>query len=171
MRIMATGHRPKKLPGAYNCTHPPNLNIIYWISRQLSKIKYSYSEKAIACTGMALGVDQMFANTCLSLGINYTAFLPCISQSKKWPEASKSLYKSLLKKSSEIKLVNQGPYYEGCMQERNLAMRDWALEDRNRILLAVWDGSPGGTANMIKACKAKKIQTIILEVKDDTDNS
>jgi len=163
---MVTGHRPKKLPGGYNWTHPSNLRIIYWLSRQLTEIRYSYSEKVIACSGMALGVDQMFANTCLSLGINYTTFLPCISQSKVWPESSKGLYKSLLKKSSEIKLINKGPYYEGCMQERNLAMRDWALEDRNRALIAVWDGSPGGTANMIKACKAKKIKIITLEVKE-----
>ena len=171
MRIMVTGHRPKKLPGGYNWTHPSNLSIIYWISRQLTKIRHSYSEKVIACTGMALGIDQMFANTCLSLGLDYTAFLPCISQSKKWPETSISLYKSLLKRSSGIKIVHQGPYYDGCMQERNLAMRDWALEEQNRILIAVWDGSPGGTANMIKACKAKKIQTIILEVKNDIDDS
>lgn len=161
MRIVITGHRPNKLPGKYNWTHPSNVGIIQWITKQLGIIQRDCEGLSIACTGMALGVDQMFAYVCRSLNFDYTAFIPCKDQEKTWPQGSQNLYNKLLKKAHRIVRVHDGPYYNGCMQRRNMAMRDWALKDKDNILLAVWNGTPGGTANMIKSCK-KNIDIIYL---------
>jgi len=152
MRVVVTGHRPNKLPGKYNWAHPKNAKIMKWMADQLGAIGPGLP---LACTGMALGVDQMFSWVCRSLGIDYIAFVPCKNQERMWPPHVQEDYKDFLKKASTVKYVHDGPYYSGCMQARNLAMRDWALEEKGSILLAVWNGSPGGTANMVKACKRK----------------
>jgi len=151
MRIVVTGHRPNKLPGGYNWASKSNGKIIQWMSNQLQ----SFTGQVIGCSGMALGIDQMFVFTCRVLGIDYVAYVPCKQQERMWPEHAQKDYKELLSKASSTTYVHDGPYYKGCMQARNLAMRDWALEDNNRVLLVVWNGSPGGTANMVKACKGK----------------
>ena len=157
MRVVITGHRPKKLQGGYNWASEENLRIMDWMTVQLTKIREDYNESVISCTGMALGIDQMFAHKCEILGIDYTAFVPCKFQEKLWPKSSIRVYRKLLESASDIVWTSNEPFDQLCMQKRNLAMRDWALKDRNHILLAVWDGSPGGTANMIKACKKMNI--------------
>jgi len=164
MRVVVTGHRPNKLPGKYNWAHPSNVDIMKWMTKQLRLFKYHYDEHITACTGMALGVDQMFAHVCLALAVNYIAFVPCKGQEKVWPAYSQKEYKKYLETASKVIYVHDEPYYDGCMQERNRAMRDWALEDKASALLAVWNGTPGGTANMIKICKSKKIEIISYEV-------
>lgn len=163
MRIIVTGHRPKKLPGKYDWAHPFNIKIMDWMKERLADIRDSYAEPVSACTGMALGVDQMFAHVCAEMGIDFTAFIPCKGHEKMWIESSIKLYKDLLEKSSSTILTSKTPYYDGCMQERNFAMRDWALEDKNSVLLAVSDGTQGGTENMIKICRAKKVRVIYYE--------
>jgi uncharacterized phage-like protein YoqJ len=106
---------------------------------------------------MALGVDQMFAHVCWAMGIDYTAFVPCKGQEKVWPAHSQELYEKYLRRASNVIYVHDGPYYDGCMQERNRAMRDWALEENSNALMAVWNGTQGGTASMIKICKKMEI--------------
>lgn len=154
MRVVITGHRPNKLPGKYNWAHRENARIIKWMTDQLRSLNPG-TGIITGCTGMALGVDQMFAFVCQSVAIPYIAFIPCRQQERMWPAHAQEDYKNFLKKASEIRQVHDGPYYNGCMQARNLAMRDWALEEKGSILLAVWNGSPGGTGNMVKACGGK----------------
>ena len=166
MRIVITGHRPNKLLGKYNWVHPSNVKIIQWITKQLHIIHRDCDGLPEACTGMALGIDQMFAYVCHSLGFNYTTFIPCKNQEKVWPQASQDFYHKTLKNAYRIVYVHNGPYYSGCMQKRNIAMRDWALEDKDNVLLAVWNGSSGGTANMIKSCKEKNMSIIYLNPVD-----
>lgn len=152
MRVVVTGHRPNKLPGGYNWANKNNGKIIAWMANQLNSI----DGPVTACTGMALGVDQMFAYVCRVRGIDYVAFAPCKNQERMWPAHAQTDYRDLLKAASTVNYVHDGPYYNGCMQARNLAMRDWALEEKGSILLAVWNGIPGGgTYNMMKACNGK----------------
>jgi hypothetical protein len=120
---------------------------------------------AIARTGMAQGVDQWFAEIALNLGIPVHAFLPCSNQEARWPPQAQKHYHDLLNR-----IVNTGgsitwpggkqPYSPGCMQQRSEAMIDGLPSDHKDgsfapadHLIAVWDGSPGGTANTIQhAC-------------------
>lgn len=159
MRVIITGHRPKKLPGGYNWSHPYNAEIISWMSMQLRTINLGKG-LITACTGMALGIDQMFAHVCWSMDIDFIAFIPCKNQEKVWPIYSQNFYKGLLKKAHKVIYVHDGSYYDGCMQER-IAMRDWTLEDKDNTLLAIWNGTPGGTANMIEVCKEKEMKIIL----------
>jgi len=157
MRVVVTGHRPKKLPGGYAWAHPDNIRIMDWISSVLNELKFkkTLTDSIMAGTGMAIGVDQMFAAQCKEHHIPFIAFVPCVEQDKMWPQSSKDLYKNILDSAAQTIMVTNEPYTHGCMQTRNLAMRDWAKKDMRNLLLAVWDGTPGGTGNMVKACEGE----------------
>lgn len=107
---------------------------------------------------MALGVDQMFAAVCTDLKIPWIAFIPCLNQGKVWPKESRDQYDYLLAKAAEVVHVSKREYFHGCMQDRNVAMRNWGLKDDRNLLLAVWDGSRGGTGNMVEACGAMEMR-------------
>lgn len=70
------------------------------------------------------------------------AAVPFIGQELKWPQVSQDRYKLLLAKARETVIVSPGGYAAWKMQKRNEFMVDHA-----NLLVAVWDGSPGGTKN------------------------
>ena len=95
-------------------------------------------------TGMALGVDQDFAQACADLGVPFTAAVPCTGQDATWPDTSRRYYKHLLACAAEIFVVSPGPYAPWKMQKRN----EWMVDHADEVL-AVWNGSAGGTANCV----------------------
>lgn len=156
MRIVITGHRPSKLPGGYDPQHPKNIAIRNWLKERLEEREAIHGWPYITvATGMALGVDQMMANVCIDMNTPFIAFVPCANQDKVWPAHAKQQYNIILEAAAEIVQVTHGPYTHNCMNKRNLAMRDWALKDEHSLLLAVWTGAPGGTANMIGDCRLR----------------
>ncbi|RLE38184.1 hypothetical protein DRJ17_04685 [Candidatus Woesearchaeota archaeon] len=157
MRIGVTGHRPRALPGGYNLDHPANKAILRWLTERLHELKPS-----VGCTGMALGVDQLFCLACVETQVPYVAFVPCAGQDRVWPPKSQALYKRLLEAAHEVRMVSSKPYFRGCMEKRNAAMKDWLLEEEGSVLLAVYAGLPGGTRRMIEACKSK-LEIIVLD--------
>ncbi len=100
-------------------------------------------EKAI--TGMALGTDQWAAEVCLDLDVPYVAAVPCQAQDRYWSYAAKRRYQQLLDGAVEIVVVTKGRYTPEVMARRNA----WMVQ-RCDLLLAVFDGSPGGTANCVR---------------------
>lgn len=164
MKVMITGHRPNKLGNDYDLKSDLtykirakiieilfNLGIDGEVSNGITKI-----EEGIG--GMALGIDMLFTTICLELGIPFTAYVPCRNQDKMWPQKSKDHYKFLLEQADKIVLVNDCEYNQFVMQSRNKAMVDAIGEDG--VVIAVWDGTPGGTANCVSYAKSKN-KTII----------
>jgi len=164
MRVVITGHRPKSLPGGYDWTHPANRAIAKWMREYLQEVLNRETNSALlAATGMALGVDQMFAVVCKDLDIPYVAFTPCADQDKMWPDSSKKLYKEILSRAQRVIEVNPGPYHPQCMQDRNEAMRGWAMGDESGdspVLMAVLGKPSGGTANMVRCSQGCLITEI-----------
>lgn len=139
MIVAFTGHRPDKI-GGYTL---PNATYIH-ICQQLEKtLKELQPEKAIS--GMALGVDQYAASVCIKLGIPFIAAIPFSGQEKAWPEKSQRAYQALLSKAAEKIIVCDGGYAASKMQLRN----EWMCDNCD-TLIAVWDGTAGGTANCVK---------------------
>lgn len=101
-----------------------------------------------AVSGMALGVDQDFVSVCLDLRIPFTAAVPFLGQESGWPIESQRIYFALLDRARKIEYVCEPGYASWKMQKRNEWMVDWVEEDGK--LLAVWDGSPGGTGNCVR---------------------
>ncbi len=151
MIIAFTGHRPSSL-GGYTIPNDTYNKVITKIESLLVELK----PELVVC-GMALGVDQWAAEICIKLGIPFIAAVPFIGQESIWPPESKDKYKELLAKASEVEIVSEGGYTPAKLQIRNC----WMV-DRSDLIIAVFNGSSGGTANCIKYAKQQEKQIIII---------
>lgn len=154
-RVAFTGHRPDKL-GGYGESELGR-EVKQALHTALAERLAKYGTELVAMSGMALGVDQWAAEACVELGIPFIAAIPCWGQDSKWPRASKLVYERLLWKAKDSICVTQNTYTPSCMRDRNRYMVDWCDE-----LLAVWDGSSGGTEWCIRYAhgKAKPVKNV-----------
>jgi uncharacterized phage-like protein YoqJ len=77
-----------------------------------------------------------------------------------WPQKLRDVYKMLLEYSSERVIVSDGGYSAEKMQIRNKYM-----VDNCDLLVAVWDGTNGGTANCVNYANSVKRDLIIIDPK------
>lgn len=148
MKIAITGHRPNKLGNDYTYTS----DLFVKIKQKLQKIIDFYNPEYLI-TGMALGVDTVWALLAIENNIKFIAAIPCLGQDSRWKEESKDLYKRIL--SNDLCIFEQISYNYSpdSMQKRNI----WMVNTCD-VLIAVWDGSNGGTANCVNyAIKQGKI--------------
>lgn len=145
MIVAFTGHRPDKL-GNWDPLHPVVIRVKFAIQRVLIEL---WPKKVIS--GMALGVDQWAAQEAVLLGIPFVAVLPCDNPETRWPLPSQERYRELLKRAAEVVVVRPGPYHEWKMDRRN----EWMVDNCD-LLIAVHDGSRGGTANCIAYAASKE---------------
>jgi len=143
MIVCATGHRPNKLGGYSDEAFDRLVKVMgVWLKE---------NKPDIAVSGMALGVDQAFAVAAIRLKIPVHAYVPCKNHSSRWPEKSQKLYDKILGRCDVVKFITDGEYTNSCMQLRNIAMVDAA-----DLVLAVWDGTAGGTGNCVKYAESKE---------------
>lgn len=115
---------------------------------------------------MALGVDQLYAQAALELKeegypVELYCAIPCQNHDCKWPDSSRKIYKEILKRADDIYLVTDAPYNAYLMQKWNDHMVDMSDE-----ILAVWDGSAGGTENCVKYGREKNKEIFIKSPSD-----
>jgi len=161
MTVAITGHRPSKLDNDYGLTSP----LTYWIKDEIIKVLKTESAPKLI-TGMALGVDTLFAHIGATEEIPYTAAIPFIGQDRVWPIKSRKVYLHYLKLASSIYIVNQDLYMNYAMFHELYTREDTEysrseiikfLDDRNKWmidncdrLIAVYDGTKGGTDNAVR---------------------
>lgn len=140
MIVGVTGHRPDKL-GGYEDENPLRSWVRAQIRRHLRLLRPLYG-----ISGMALGVDQDFAEACVELSIPFIAAVPFKGQELAWRShpMTRRKYRALLAKAYEVVIVSEGVYENWKMQARN----EWVVDHCN-TMLCVFDGSPGGTANAV----------------------
>lgn len=112
---------------------------------------------------MALGVDTVFALATLELkdegyGIKLHCAIPCKNHSCKWIKESVDQYNEILSKADIVKLVSAEEYKPWLMQKRNEYMVN--LADK---VIAVWNGSSGGTANCVRYAKSIGREIIMIK--------
>ena len=93
---------------------------------------------------MALGCDLYFCEAALALraqypGVTVEAALPCPTQTEGWPR-EQQLRHARLVAACDLETVVSREYTAGCMLRRDRYMVDHAS-----LLIAAFDGSPGGT--------------------------
>lgn len=137
MIIAGTGHRPNKL-GGYDNNARETLTLI-----ALEWLREHKPDKVIS--GMALGWDQALATAAILRDIPFIAAVPFKGQEEAWPASSRSRYHAILAYADEVVIVSEGGYSAKKMQIRN----EWMVNKADRIL-AMWDGTPGGTGNCIR---------------------
>lgn len=144
MIVAVTGHRPDKL-GGYEFHNPKRV----WVRDRLRE-KLLEHKPDHCISGMALGVDQDFAYVCIEMAIPFTAAIPFVGQESKWPQAAQQFYRELRDKAVSVVVVSGGGYAAWKMQTRN----EWMV-DHCDLLIAVWDGTDGGTGNCVKYADKK----------------
>ncbi len=145
MRVMVTGHRPPGISPQRSYKECPTFQEV---RKAFSQFLSSFAKSKIpidfVISGMALGVDQWFASIARLMNIPFHAYIPFVGQEGKWPQASQNTYRALLDSCSRLEVVCPGEYAAWKMQKRNETMAD-----NSDIAIAVWNGTPGGTANCV----------------------
>lgn len=147
--IAFTGHRPNKLGGYGSHIHNRLVD--------LAKASIVQHKATLVISGMALGWDTAVAEAAILLGIPFYAAIPFEGQENRWPKLNQDKYHSLLLKASSVKIIGLQKYFHKAMQDRNKYMVDHC-----DLLLALWDGSKGGTYNCISYARSKKKKYINL---------
>lgn len=140
--ICGTGHRPDKLGGYGEEAGARLYGLAYG---QLDAMLSVSREEITVISGMALGWDMALARAAAVLNIPWIAAVPFIGQESAWPMETQERYHQLLATASRTVVVSPGGYSSVKMQLRN----QWMVNNSD-IVLAVWDGSEGGTRNCIK---------------------
>lgn len=155
-----TGHRPDRLPSGWR-QDPDTCTPLRMALRDavLQAVRDGYD---IFLSGMALGVDLMAAKEVLELKkvgypLRLIAAIPCPEQDACWREPDRRAYRTLLEQADEQVLIcpHYTPY---CMHARNR----WMVEHSARVI-AVFDGSPGGTANTIQLAQKKRREIVRID--------
>lgn len=156
--VSFTGYRPEKLPFSEE-NDPLFLDLKNRLSNQIEKLIADGAD--LFYSGMARGVDLLCAEIVLELKNKYpqislNALIPCRTQTDGWKYDDKLRYENILSQCQK-KIYIRDNYTKGCMMERNRA-----LVDSCDILVAVFDGKKGGTANTVNYAEKKGKKTIII---------
>jgi uncharacterized phage-like protein YoqJ len=141
--LAATGHRPNKL-GGYG-------NDVFQHLKMLAQAVFVSERPNKVISGMALGWDQAWAEAAIEEDIPLIAAIPFDGQESVWPESSKVKYRQLLSKTENVVVICPGSYAAWKMQKRN----EWMVDNCDR-LVALWDGTSGGTANCVRYAESVK---------------
>lgn len=148
--LAATGHRPGKLGGYGTAT---NDRLVRLAAGFLGPIR---TEVDHVISGLAMGWDMAWAEGAINLGIPVLAAVPFPGQERRWQPEEQERYRRLLSR---------------CWRVQNICLKwDWgAYRKRNRWmvdnsdkLIALWDGSKGGTGHCVRYADAtgKPIQNL-----------
>lgn len=140
MIYCGTGHRPDKL-GGYN--DEAFTRLVRIAHEHLTFLAHSDVIEVIS--GMAQGWDQALAQAAADLGIKYIAALPFEGQADPWPPEARKRWEHLCNRSSHLYILGTGEYRPEMMQIRN----EWMVNNSNHVL-AMYDGTAGGTRNCIR---------------------
>lgn len=178
--ICFTGHRPNKL-GGYDWNTPKNKLIMNKLRETILQVMNDSEDKEFKfICGGALGIDQM-AFDMISVGrefdnsykITLELAIPFKNQSIKWfnktdinryegqkEEADIVTYVDTLD-NYKISGYKEDIYYTAKMQKRNEYM-----VDNSDMVIAVWDGTKGGTYNCVNYAKKNSKEIVQINPSD-----
>lgn len=145
MIVAVTGHRPEKL-GGHRTPNDTYRRVMEGMDKALLELRPEY-----VITGMAQGVDQWMAELCYWNGIPFLAAIPFAGFESHWPMPAQMHFRQLLAKASRTHIVCPGEYSAWKMQQRNM----WMVDNCHH-LIAVWDGSTGGTKNCVEYAQSQR---------------
>lgn len=162
--ITITGHRPHKLDNDYDMTGIKSKTLFVLLSG-LFKVEQATN----IIVGMAQGVDTIAALVALELNLPLTCAIPFRGQERLWPKKAQDLYHDILKKAHNVVHVYDGPMptkpweISKLLNDRNIWMVDQLTPGTDKVI-AVWDGSPGGTKNCINYAASKQPPIEIIRI-------
>ncbi len=156
-----TGHRPEKLPWGEREEDPRCVDLKRRITDAV-EAAYEEGYRHFLC-GMARGCDLYFCEIALALRARHPevlveAAIPCPTQADRWPPADRERYEDLLSRCDLQTMVSER-YTPFCMQRRDRYMVDHAS-----LLIAAFDGTPGGTQYTVHYAMSRKIEIVDLPI-------
>jgi uncharacterized phage-like protein YoqJ len=114
-------------------------------------------EGPVGVTGLALGADTDAAGVWYRMGVPYVAAVPFPNQAGRWPEQSRAAYEIALRLAVGVICVSERDP-RNSEEARDMLFRrdDWVVSACDE-LIAVFDGTPGGTAHTV--CAWNKIHS------------
>ena len=159
--VSFTGYRPEKMPFP-NEEHP----LCIALKTRLRETIEQCIKDGADCffSGMARGTDMWSAEIVLELkktypNIKLSAIIPCRTQTNGWTAEEKQRYDNIIKECAAVMCVSES-YTKSCMMKRNRALVDCC-----DLLIAVYDGQSGGTANTVSYAQSKSKKIITIEPK------
>jgi len=156
-----TGHRPTKLPWRFREDDP---RCIVLKQRIADAVEMAYDEgyRHFIC-GMSLGCDQYLCEAVLALrrrhpDVTIEAAIPCPTQADAWTAAQQERYRRLLAECDLETMVSE-KYTSTCMQRRDRYMVDHAS-----LLIAVFDGTAGGTQYTMQYAMQRGLNIVDISV-------
>ncbi len=158
-----TGHRENKLPWHDDESDERCLRLKQAI-RDAAEAVWRGGVRHFIC-GMANGCDFYFAEAVMALreehpGITLEAAIPCEGQSARWTAAQRRRYDRLVSECDFLTVV-QKEYTPDCMLRRNRYM-----VDASAVLVAAYNGRPGGTRSTLLYAMRQGLRIIELPVED-----
>jgi uncharacterized phage-like protein YoqJ len=164
-----TGHRSDKI-GGYDMNNPTALKVKEKLSEVIRSLILDEGITRFI-SGGALGVDT-YAFGCVHKlkdefpHIQNILSVPFLQQDKVWNDYQKRVYARMKEIADEIIYVDklypykiygieEDTYHIAKMQKRNEH-----IVDHSRIVIAVWDGSKGGTANCVRYARDRTLYRI-----------
>lgn len=154
-----TGYRPQKMPFGFNEHDPRCIDFkkrLHDTIRELIGHGYSHF-----ISGGALGMDMFASEAVLDLKRDYPWIIleiacPFDGQASKWSREYQDRYYRLIKEA-DIRTLIGHKYTRSCMFRRNRYMVDNA-----NLLLAAYDGQPGGTAMTVEYAENTRVPVQIV---------
>ena len=114
-------------------------------------------------SGMARGADLYFAEAVLAVKEKYPELslegaVPCQTQADSWPESEQLRWRRVLDVCDMETMVQQN-YDRWCMHRR-----DRYMVDRSAAILAVFDGTPGGTLYTLNYAMSRQLDILLLDL-------
>ena len=112
---------------------------------------------------MAQGCDLYFCESVLRLRevhpeVTLEAAIPCPGQDSSWPPAQRERYARLVA-ACDYETVVSAQYTPGCMHRR-----DRYMVDRASLLIAAFDGTPGGTRYTVAYAMSRGVPVVDLPI-------
>jgi len=166
IEVSFTGHRPKDIaaPGVEG-------EVKSWMIDQLTRLLNQKGVgRVIVRSGFAAGVDLWAAGAALhlqgkGLDVRLHGYLPCQPERQvaTWPKKSQAAYASLLEGAD---------LYYVCTELEGEGRQNWSkvMNHRNRVmvegsdvLMAVWNGRPGGTKNTVFIARDLEVPVVMYD--------
>lgn len=107
-------------------------------------------------TDLQLGFGQAVATAALEHGIPVVAYIAHMGQGDRWSKADNERYQSLIRRC-KINLIRPSVPANDAVAAELVARCHEAMVDNCNLVLALWDGSDGGTANCVRYAEDKFI--------------
>lgn len=169
MRVSFTGHRPNKLGTGYSITNE-RVQAYRDMLRNTLHGLIQHEGVRTFITGGAIGIDQIAFWTCEGLANEYgrehfqnILAVPFAKQHTAWKnDELVGWYHKMKERADYVEYVDElglqdrryysgsSPYGLGEYSALKMQLRNQYMVDHSDIVVAVWDGSSGGTANCVK---------------------